>query len=360
MKIAVYAIALNESKHVKRFVEACKGADLIVVSDTGSTDNTFELLQKYGVQAHKISVVPFRFDDARNASLALVPNDVDVCVSLDLDEVPEPDFFDKLRATWTEGTDRAWVMWDTGTIWANNNRVHARHGYRWVKPCHEITVLSRKRAEKDIVVETVVKHVPDDSKPRTQYLGMLEWAVEEEPLDARMWAYLAREYYFHQRWEDVIRSAGRLAELGSGWDVERSATWRNCGFAHQQLGNLTEAEQWYLRGTTETPNQLEAWFSLSQFYYTQERWLECFEAAQKVGSLKPDTHYLADEATVWRMYDMLALSSWNLGKKGSAKRFARLATELNPDEPRLKENYAYMISAVVKEYNNGLSNGLSD
>jgi tetratricopeptide (TPR) repeat protein len=189
---------------------------------------------------------------------------------------------------------------------------------------------------------------------------MLEWAVEEDPLDARMWAYLAREYYFHQRWEDVIRTAGRLAELESGWNVERSATWRNCGFAYQQLGNMVDAEQWYLRGTTEALNQLEAWFSLSQFYYTQERWLECFEAAEKVGSLKPDTHYLADEATIWRMYDMLALSCWNLGKKGSAKKFARLATELNPDELRLKENYAYMISAVVKEYNNGLSNGLSD
>ena len=49
MKIAVYAIAKNEAKHVKRWVEATEGADVRVVLDTGSEDNTYELLQKYPV-----------------------------------------------------------------------------------------------------------------------------------------------------------------------------------------------------------------------------------------------------------------------------------------------------------------------
>ena len=29
MKIAVYAIALNEAKHVRRFMAACRDADLV-------------------------------------------------------------------------------------------------------------------------------------------------------------------------------------------------------------------------------------------------------------------------------------------------------------------------------------------
>lgn len=355
MKLAVYAIALNEIKHVDRFMQACKGADVVVVADTGSTDGTPERLAKLGAVVHQISVNPFRFDDARNAALALVPNDVDVCVSLDLDEVPDDGFFDKLRDQWVSGTDRAWVFWDTGTVWANNNRVHTRHGFRWIKPCHEVTVPSRGRTVNEVVVEAVVKHVPDDSKPRTQYLGMLEWAVEEDPQDARMLAYLAREYYFHERWADVIGTAGRLSALATGWNVERAATWRNRGFAHQQLGEIVDAETWYENGTKEAPDQPEAWFALSQFYYTQERWQECYDAAAEGIKHKPDTHYLADDGTTWRLYDMLALSCWNLGKKGSAKKYARLATELNPDEERLKNNYAYMISDLSKEFANGLS-----
>jgi len=97
MKIAVYAIALNESKHVARWAKATAGADVRIVADTGSTDNTVQLLNQYRIETYEINVSPFRFDDARNAALALVPADVDVCVSLDMDEVPDPDFFDKIR-----------------------------------------------------------------------------------------------------------------------------------------------------------------------------------------------------------------------------------------------------------------------
>lgn len=360
MQIAVYAIALNEAKHAERFIQGCQGADLVVVADTGSTDGTAELLTKLGATVHQIKVEPFRFDDARNTALALVPADVDICVSLDLDEVPDEGFFDKLRQQWQPDTDRAWVMWDTGSIWANNNRVHRRHGYRWIKPCHEVTTLSRKRPESEIVVEALVHHKPDNEKPRTQYLDMLEWAVEEDPHDARMLAYLAREYYFHSRWGDVIETAGRLYQLDAGWNIERSATWRNCGFAFQQLGDLVQAEEWYRRSVEEAPDQLDAWFAYAQFMYTQERWQECFDAASKVLELKPDTHYLADDSMPWRMYDLLGIAAWNLGKKGSAKKYARIATELNPDDERLKGNLAFMVSNLVKGHINGVQDGLSN
>ena len=90
MKIAVYAIAKNEEKHVKRFCESAKDADLIVIADTGSEDRTVEIAKECGAVVHEITISPWRFDKARDAALALVPKDVDVCVSLDLDELLEP------------------------------------------------------------------------------------------------------------------------------------------------------------------------------------------------------------------------------------------------------------------------------
>ncbi len=76
MRIAAYTIALNEEKHVHRWLEATKDADIRVVADTGSTDRTVQLLQGApNVIVHQISVQPFRFDDARNAALALLPVD---------------------------------------------------------------------------------------------------------------------------------------------------------------------------------------------------------------------------------------------------------------------------------------------
>ena len=73
MKIAVYAISKNEEKFVKRFCESAKDADLILIADTGSTDNTAYLAEKHGANVESICITPWRFGDARNAALALVP-----------------------------------------------------------------------------------------------------------------------------------------------------------------------------------------------------------------------------------------------------------------------------------------------
>ncbi len=108
--------------------------------ETLAPETPVQLLQGApNVIVYQISVKPFRFDDARNAALALLPVDVDMCLSLDLDEIPQDGFFDVVRQNWTPDVNRIWVTWETGYKWQNNNRLHSRHGYRWVKPCHEVT-----------------------------------------------------------------------------------------------------------------------------------------------------------------------------------------------------------------------------
>jgi glycosyltransferase involved in cell wall biosynthesis len=90
MKIAVYAISKNESEFVRRFCDSAKDADGIFIADTGSTDNTLDLAYRNGAIVNEITISPWRFDKARDAALALIPADYDVCISLDLDEVLEP------------------------------------------------------------------------------------------------------------------------------------------------------------------------------------------------------------------------------------------------------------------------------
>ena len=65
MKVAVYAISKNEEKFVERWVKSMSEADEIYVADTGSTDNTVELLKQKGVIVNSINIEPWRFDVAR-------------------------------------------------------------------------------------------------------------------------------------------------------------------------------------------------------------------------------------------------------------------------------------------------------
>ena len=87
MKICVYAICKNEEKFVDRFYESAKDADAIYVLDTGSTDDTVNKLKSHGVIVEQKKIDPWRFDVARNLSLDMIPEDFDVCVCLDLEEV---------------------------------------------------------------------------------------------------------------------------------------------------------------------------------------------------------------------------------------------------------------------------------
>ena len=124
IKIATYSISLNEEKHVARWLDATKESDYRVVLDTGSTDKTVELLKAAGVIVEVGIITPWRFDTARNMALDLVPQDVDVCLVLDMDEVPEKNFYRKVRKQWVLGADRGWIQIDTGFKW-RVDRLHS-------------------------------------------------------------------------------------------------------------------------------------------------------------------------------------------------------------------------------------------
>ena len=96
-KVCVYAICKNEEKFVDRWYESMKEADEIYVLDTGSDDDTVKKLKEKGVNVTVSNIVPWRFDVARNKSLDLVSDDVDICVCTDLDEVFESGWREKVE-----------------------------------------------------------------------------------------------------------------------------------------------------------------------------------------------------------------------------------------------------------------------
>ncbi len=233
LKIAVYGICLNEEKHVDRFLDAVQDADLIVIADTGSTDGTVEAFKRRGVTPHAISIKPWRFDEARNAALDLVPDDVDICVSLDLDEVIMPGWRRVLERAWRKAPinhvyyTHAWSKDVTG-LWHNllDNRIHARHGFAWRYPCHETIHALGVPEHIGVVRHLRIEHWPDASKSRGGYLPLLELAAKEDPDLPRHAFYLGREYYFLERWTDALAEFRRFMDLSDKPDRGEAAAAR--------------------------------------------------------------------------------------------------------------------------------------
>ena len=66
-------------------------ADHVIVLDTGSEDDTVSKLRQHGIEVHETTYEQFRFDVARNDCLDLIPDEYNIRVSIDLDEVFTPD-----------------------------------------------------------------------------------------------------------------------------------------------------------------------------------------------------------------------------------------------------------------------------
>ena len=342
-RICVYAIAKNEELFVNRFCDAASDADLILIADTGSTDNTVALAEKaWATEVRHIHISPWRFDLARNAALAMVPKDIDICVSLDLDEELQPGWREEIERVWTYGTTRLRYKFDWGVgIVFYYEKIHGRNGYRWHHPCHEYPVpdrIAERYAQSDMLL---VVHKPDPSKSRGQYLDLLRVSIEEDPTDPRNAFYYARELSFNGRWVDAITECKRyLALPNATWENERCYAMRVISRSYQALGDMNNALAWARRATAEAPNTREPWCEVAMLSYMSSRWPECYGAA--TSALLIDNRelvYTCDPA-VWgaQPHDLASIAAWHLGLKDAASKHARDALSFEPDNPRLKAN----------------------
>lgn len=342
-KIAVYAISLNEESFVERFCESAKLADYIVIADTGSTDKTVELAKQHTPYVYSISIQPWRFDHARNASLALVPADADICICLDLDEVLEPDWRDKLLAAWQPSTTRLRYLFD----WSRelrffSDKIHKRFGYQWKHPCHELLVPQTGVVESwGQSAELLISHYPDSSKSRSSYLALLSIGAQEDPKCPRNSFYYARELVYNGQTELAVTELERYLKLETAtWEVERSYAMRVLGDCLFKLGQPARGLQWLRRACAEDPQHREPWYYLTRKYHDLGQWADCYASAKQVLSIVEKDHVYTAEAVCWssQPYDYAALAAFNLGLLPDAIYYGKKALELSPGNSRLIAN----------------------
>lgn len=347
MKIAVYTIAKNEENFIQRWAGSCEEADYRLVVDTGSSDSTIEIAQYAGCYTEKIIVDPWRFDEARNAALMLIPEDIDYCISLDADEVLAPGWrkaFDSLDPSVTRPRYKyvwSWKSDGSEGLTYSGDKIHARKGYKWTHPVHE--VLTPLSGEIQGWVDLEIHHHPDPTKSRSQYLPLLELAVQELPDDDRNRFYLGRELMFNGRNEEAKVHLERHLELSS-WAPERATSMR-------YLGRVTgNKEYWNLRACAEAPNRREPWVDLAQFYYETGNWPGCYFASQQALKIteKPLEYLCEEESWGFLPHDFACISSWNLGKKEESAQHAINAIRLSPGDSRLLQNLSLVYRDLRK------------
>lgn len=341
MRIAVYTITKNEAQFISRWAESCADADYRLIVDTGSIDNTVAEARAHGCSVANILVNPWRFDDARNAALSLLPADIDYCIALDADEVLMPGWrqaMEQLDPSVTRPRYKyvwSWKPDGTEGLVYSGDKIHARTGYRWRHPVHEVVTPVGNEVQGWVGLE--IHHYPDNSKSRSQYLPLLELAVTEAPNDDRNNFYLGREYMFNRRNEDAARHLKKHLEL-STWSAERATAMR-------YLSRVTDdREGWLMKACAEAPNRREPWVELAQYHYGLKSWSMCLSACEKALEIrdKPLEYLCEEDAWGSLPHDLASVAAWNIGAQRKAVIHSEMAVSLGAGDERLRENCALL------------------
>ena len=346
MKVAVYTIALNEEQFVETWYESAKDADYLLIADTGSTDKTVRKAKKLGINVINVVVKPWRFELARNASLAALPADIDYCIALDMDEVLLPGWREELEKAFKLKATRpryqyTWSWKEDGTpgLQYGGDKIHTRFNYRWKHPVHEVLTGYGDFQEIHHWIGLEIHHHPDNSKPRSQYLPLLKQAVQEDLEDDRNAFYYARELFFYRNYEEAkVEFKRHLALPRAKWPPERAASMRYLAKVEPE-----NAEMWIQKAILEAPNRREALVEMSLHYYETEDWPNCYKYSKEALLIKEKPlEYLCEEfawgATPW---DLLAISSYRMGNYQEAFDSNLKALEFEPKNERLISNHVY-------------------
>lgn len=351
-KICVYAICKNESKFVKRWLESIKDADYICVLDTGSTDNTMDLFKESNVYLKQKIIEPFRFDEARNESLKLIPEDTDICISLDLDEIMQDGWRNALENLWKPETNRMRYIYNW-SLDSNNKpivsfygeKIHSYKDYIWVNPVHEVLKFQKENENIVTTDELVINHYPDSTKSRSSYLPLLELSVKEDPENDRNVHYLGREYMYYGRWNESIDMLIKHLNLKSAtWKDERCASMRFIARCYTNLKRYDEAKMWLEKAIKEAPHLRDPYIELALLYND----LNDYEKViyYTLEALKIPLNYKTYINEVFSFdetaNDLLSIAYYNENDLDKAIYYANEALKINPENQRIKNNLELM------------------
>jgi hypothetical protein len=257
---------------IERWAKSSVDADLQVLVDTGSPPDRIECARDLGVTVHQIAVRPWRFDVARNAALALIPEDIDLVVKVDVDEMLVGDWRDVIENAPHAMRYSYTYVWNfdaegRADVQFMADHTISRFGWQWRHPVHEALYWTGDGpAPPTTPLPFVIAHLADPDKPRSQYLPLLAQAVAEDPADDRMAHYYARELFFRGDWVAARQEFVRHLSLPSAvWEAERAQSYR-------YLAKMDDyPERWLLKAAAEAPGRREPWVDLAEHWLEREQ-----------------------------------------------------------------------------------------
>jgi glycosyltransferase involved in cell wall biosynthesis len=280
MKLSVAVIAKNESAVLEKCLASVKGADEIVVVDTGSEDNTVEIAKKFTDKVYTDFKWCDHFGKARQHAMDRCTGDW--ILSIDADDRLAPGGIEQLRKIIAKYP--AEYCFNIQFITEQGARTHKLpyiykncKGVTWAGAAHNYI---SKAARLESGTHIVYGYSPSHKKDPDRTFRILKQAVKDNPDKPRELYYLSREYRYKKDWinclyytEKYLKVAFWPPEIADAWLMKARCLW------HLQRGE--EARDACLMAIKYNTNFKEAVLLMAEMTgpINRDRWLLMAEFA---------------------------------------------------------------------------------
>lgn len=268
-------IMKNESHIILETLESIhQHLDYWVICDTGSTDNTMDLVESFfdaaGIKGEMHTAPWVDFGTNRSRVLALARNKADYLWVIDADDtlVGTIDFGHLVLDTYSLRYGSDFTYW-RGQIFKGSEQWIYKGVLHEYPYCISKNPVTKGFIEGDYHIESRRLGARNRIDPRVKYLG--DAAVLERALGQEKDAELATRYLFYlaQSYRDADQLPLSMAwyqkriEKG-GWDQEVWCSKFEIAKLHERLGDYGNAKQCYLDAFEYRPTRAEALHSLGK------------------------------------------------------------------------------------------------
>ena len=265
-------IVKNESKIITRLFDSIVSIiDCYCICDTGSTDETINIINQYfgnkGIPG-KVITEPFKnFCHNRNFSLHSCLGMSDYVLLLDADMVLDIKNFDKHTLN---NADCFYILQGNDSFYYQNMRIVKNNGkYSYCGVTHEY--IDTPNGTKILGFEKTdlfIKDIGDGGAKNDKYerdVKLLIEGIKEEPNNARYHFYLANSYHDCGKFDEAIQFYKKRIEFG-GWIEEVWYSYYRIGLCYKNIGKMSDAISAWMEGYNHYSERLEGLYEIIQYY----------------------------------------------------------------------------------------------
>ena len=320
-------IVKNESNTITRLFDSVVSIiDAYCICDTGSTDNTVEIIENYFTSKNipgKVVHEPFKnFCHNRNFALSSCVGLTDFVLLLDADMVLCVKNFDKNMLS---KYDTFKVLQGNDSFYYQNVRIVRNNGlYSYSGVTHEYINTPPNSKMFDITKDQLfITDIGDGGSKANKFerdILLLTQGINDEPNNERYHFYLANSYYDTGKYEKAIEYYEKRIKFG-GWEQEVWYSYYKIGLAYKCLNKMPEALNAWLNGFDYYPERLEGIYEILSHYRYLSKYklfLVFYKIAQEILDKKYDKNnylFLHNDVYTSKVYYEYTIVAAYLGIK---------------------------------------------